>query len=61
MAKSDAVLPGRDGGKLRLPGGGAQAVNQIAFLIFGALLVIFLVGVLVSIRISIRIVSRKQY
>ena len=42
-------------------GGGAQAVNQIAFLIFGALLVIFLVGVLVSIRISIRIVSRKQY
>ena len=39
----------------------AQAVNQIAFLIFGALLVIFLVGVLVSIRISIRIVSRKQY
>lgn len=41
--------------------GGAQAVNQIAFLIFGALLVIFLVGVLISIRISIRIVSRKQY
>ena len=42
-------------------GGGAQAVNQIAFLIFAALLVIFLVGVLISIRISIRIVSRKQY
>lgn len=42
-------------------GGGAQAVNQIAFLIFGALLVLFLLGVLVSIRISIRIVSRKQY
>lgn len=42
-------------------GGGAQAVNQIAFWVFAALLVIFLVGVLVSIRISIRIVSRKQY
>ncbi len=42
-------------------GGGAQAVNQIAFLIFGALLVLFLLGVLLSIRISIRIVSRKQY